>query len=302
VIVHVVRSFPALALAAEARQARQPVTKILDLPSGRALTVEVVPLRSARPEEYQTLFVIRDETERRNTERMRRDFVSNVSHELKTPIAGLTLLAETLAVAVREDPEHAERFIDRLGTETRRLANLTSDLLTLSHLEEPEAAVEAPRARVDLARLARETAAEMEILATDKQQELSVDAPEEVILMGDRTGLQTLIRNLLDNAIRYTDPRGHVALRVHTGEDAEGRRFALLQVEDDGSGIPAADQGRIFERFYRVDKARSRETGGTGLGLSIVKHVVESHGGKVKVESTLGVGSTFTVTLPGVGI
>jgi two-component system phosphate regulon sensor histidine kinase PhoR len=298
VIVHVVRSFPALALAAEARQAREPVTKILELPSGRALTVEVVPLRSARPEEYQTLFVIRDETERRNTERMRRDFVSNVSHELKTPIAGLSLLADTLAVAVREDPERAEEFIERLGTETHRLTNLTNDLLTLAHLEEPETAVKPPRAHVDLAQLVRETATEMEPLAAAKKQALTVDAPEEVIVMGDKTGLQTLIRNLLDNAIRYTDPGGHITLRAARKQSGDGVASAVLQVQDDGAGIPAADQDRIFERFYRVDKARSRETGGTGLGLSIVRHVAEGHRGRVEVESRLGVGSTFTVTLP----
>jgi two-component system phosphate regulon sensor histidine kinase PhoR len=297
-VVHVARSFPGLALAQRAREAGAPITEILDLPAGRSLTVEVIPLRSARPEENQTLFVIRDETERRRTERMRRDFVSNVSHELKTPLAGLSLLADTLTVAVREDPEQAEQFIDRLGAETRRLTNLTNDLLTLSHLEEPQPPVKPPEARVDLARLARETAIEMEPRAAAKQQELAVDAPEEIILMGDKTGLQTLIRNLLDNAIRYTDPRGHIALRVYTREDTKGGRSAVLTVQDDGAGIPAADQDRIFERFYRVDKARSRETGGTGLGLSIVKHVAESHGGKVKVESTLGVGSTFTVSLP----
>ncbi len=297
-VVHIARSFPALALAQRAWETKEPLTEILDLPSGRSLTVEVVPLRFARPEENQTLFVIRDETERRKTERMRRDFVANVSHELKTPLAGLTLLADTLATAVREDPEQAGQFIERLGTETRRLTDLTNDLLTLSQLEERKSAPWPSAEQVDLARLARETAAAMEALAAAKQQELTVDAPEEVGLVGDQTGLRTLIRNLLDNAIRYTDPQGHIVLRVHAEEESKGRRVAVLTVQDDGSGIPAADQERIFERFYRVDKARSRETGGTGLGLSIVKHVAESHAGQVKVESTLGVGSTFTVRIP----
>ncbi len=297
-VVHVVRSFPALALAQKARGLGEPITEILDLPAGRSLTVEVVPLRSVRPEENQTLFVIRDETERRKTERMRRDFVSNVSHELKTPLAGVSLLADTLAVAMREDPEQAEQFIDRLGAETRRLTSLTEDLLTLSHLEERELTGQPAGTQADLARLARETATEMEPLAAAKQQELVVDAPQEVILGGDETGLRTLIRNLLDNAIRYTDPLGHIVVRVHAKEDTTGGHSAVLTVQDDGAGIPTADQARIFERFYRVDKARSRDTGGTGLGLSIVKHVAERHGGRVEVESALGVGSTFTVTLP----
>jgi two-component system sensor histidine kinase SenX3 len=119
-----------------------------------------------------------------------------------------------------------------------------------------------------------------------------------LVLTGDAAALSTLTRNLLDNAIRYTDEGGHITLQIQTAEDSAGRGFAMLSVQDDGMGVPAADQSRIFERFYRVDKARSRDTGGTGLGLSIVRHVAESHGGKVTLESTLGVGSTFTVTLP----
>jgi len=123
---------------------------------------------------------------------------------------------------------------------------------------------------------------------------------KRVVVNGDEVSLQTLLRNLLDNAIRYTEPGGHIQVDVRTEVEASGRAWAVLEVSDDGVGIPLADQKRIFERFYRVDKARSRQTGGTGLGLSIVKHVAELHGGKVEVKSTLGVGSTFTVRLPAV--
>jgi two-component system, OmpR family, sensor histidine kinase SenX3 len=137
------------------------------------------------------------------------------------------------------------------------------------------------------------------VQAEAKNQELSVEGADDAVVMGDESALRTLVRNLLDNAIRYTEPAGHIALAVRTEIAADGRRWVVLTVEDDGVGIPLAEQRRIFERFYRVDKARSRETGGTGLGLSIVRHVAERHGGRVEVASTVGLGSTFTVRIPG---
>jgi two-component system phosphate regulon sensor histidine kinase PhoR len=297
-MVHLARAFPGQRLAQAARAAGRPLTEVVELPDGRSLMVETVPLRPAGKEESQTLFVMRDETERRKTEAVRRDFVANASHELKTPLAGLSLLADTLAVALHDDADRAARCVDQLRSETQRLTNLTNDLLTLSRLEEIQASKGAMRDTVDLAALARDTAEELQPLAAAKQQELDVEVPDELTLTGDAAALGTLIRNLLDNAICYTDEAGHIALRVRTAEDAHGKGFAVVSVEDDGMGIPLADQTRIFERFYRVDKARSRETGGTGLGLSIVRHVAESHGGRVEVQSTVGVGSTFTVTLP----
>lgn len=297
-LVHLARAFPATQLAQAAREAGRPLAEVVDLPNSRSLTVETVPLHPAGKEHGQTLFVMRDETERRKTEAMRRDFVANASHELKTPLAGLSLLTDTLAVSLRDDPQQAAQWVERLRSETQRLNNLTNDLLTLSQLEEQPPEGPAARSTFDLATLARRTAKEMEPLAAAKHQDLQVEAPDELVLTGDKAGLGTLIRNLLDNAIRYTDDHGHVTLKLKTAEDAQGRSSAVLSVEDDGMGIPAADQARIFERFYRVDKARSRETGGTGLGLSIVRHVAESHGGRVEVHSTVGVGSTFTIRLP----
>jgi two-component system sensor histidine kinase SenX3 len=242
--------------------------------------------------------VIRDETQRRKTEAMRRDFVANASHELKTPLAGLSLLTDTLAVTFDDDREKAAQCVDRLRQETQRLTNLVSDLLTLSQLEEPQPAGVAAHAALDLATLARETTDDLRPLAEAKGHALTVEAPDELALQGDPAALGTLVRNLLDNAIRYTEKGGHITLRLQTAEDSAGHSYAVLTVQDDGPGIPDADQARIFERFYRLDNARSRDTGGTGLGLSIVKHVAESHGGRVEVESTLGVGSRFTVTLP----
>jgi two-component system, OmpR family, phosphate regulon sensor histidine kinase PhoR len=309
-LVVAARSFPSQTLAEKARKAGRPVTEVLDFPGGRSLTVEVVPLAKAGAqsagaaaaghEDAQMLFVIRDDTARRSTERMRRDFATNVSHELKTPLAGLSLLAQTLAGAVRDDPEQARKFVAQLSAEIARLTELTNDLLTLSRLEDPEVFAASAFVPVDLALLATETAAEVRPLAEAKQHELVVETPDRLLVKGDEVALRTLMRNLLENAVRYTEPGGHVALRVESHEDREGRPWAVLSVADDGVGIPLADQQRIFERFYRIDKARSRETGGTGLGLSIVRHVAERHGGRVEVQSTIGVGSTFIVHLPSV--
>lgn len=297
-LVLAARAFPARALVQKAQQAGRPITEVLELPGRRYLAVEVVPLQATGAQRGQMLFVMRDETARLATEHMRRDFATNVSHELKTPLAGLSLLAETLKHAIREDPEQADAFVNRLSAEIGRLTELANDLLTLSRIEEPETYSESGFSRTDLARLAEETAAESEAQADAKNQELSVEVADHAVVMGDESALRTLVRNLLDNAIRYTEPAGHIALAVRTEIAADEGRWVVLTVKDDGVGIPLAEQGRIFERFYRVDKARSRETGGTGLGLSIVRHVAEWHGGRVEVASTVGLGSTFTVRIP----
>jgi len=298
--VFAARAFPARTLSQKAQQTGRAITEVIELSGGRSVAVEIVPLPSSDPGGAQTLFVMRDETARRAVERMRRDFATNVSHELKTPLAGLSLLAETLAHAVTEDPEEAKRFVDRLAAEIERLKVLTTDLLTLSRLEEPDAGALADFGPVDMSRLAAEVATEAEPLAAGKSQEIARDLPEKAMVLGDEIALRTLVRNLLDNAVRYTDPGGHIHLGIRTESGAADGDWIVLSVRDDGVGIPQADQQRVFERFYRVDKARSRETGGTGLGLSIVRHVTERHGGKVEVASTLGVGSTFTVRIPAV--
>ena len=297
-LVVLARAFPDRALAERARRAGGPITDVVELPGRRFVAVEVIPLHLMGGRQGQTLYVLRDETARLAIDRIRRDFATNVSHELKTPLAGLSLLAGTLKHALREDPEQAAVFVDHLSAEIGRLTDLANDLLTLSRLEEPGSEVENAFALTDLARLARETAGELLPLAQAKHQELTVDAPADAPVVGDEIALCTLIRNLLDNAIRYTEPGGHIAVRVRVDTDPSGRTWAVLAVQDDGFGIPEADRSRIFERFYRVDKARSRQTGGTGLGLSIVRHVAERHGGKVEVVSTLGSGSTFTVRIP----
>jgi two-component system phosphate regulon sensor histidine kinase PhoR len=298
-VVVAARAFPAQMLAEKAATSNQPITEVVELANGSSLTVEVVPLHGlANSAPGSTLFVIRDETVRRATERMRRDFATNVSHELKTPLAGLSLLAQTLAGIVREDPEQAARFVAQLSAEIGRLSELTSDLLTLSRLEETEGELRGPFEPVDLSQAVVTVAEEIRGLAENKQHELTLDVAPGVKVMGDEVALRTLVRNLLDNAVRYTEPGGHIGVTLATETGKGGSTWAMLKIADDGVGIPLADKQRIFERFYRVDKARSRETGGTGLGLSIVRHVAQRHGGSVEVQSTLGVGSTFTVRLP----
>ncbi len=221
---------------------------------------------------------------------VRRDFVANVSHELKTPLAAIRGLAETLRDGALADPEAATRFLGRILEQCARLQALLEDLLTLSRLESPAGAMEPePVALGDLARRAREVIAPA---AAERGVTLEVEATE-LILPGDADALERLLLNLLDNAVKYNRPGGRVRLELRR-EGAE----VIVEVRDSGIGISAEHLPRLFERFYRVDRARSRGEGGTGLGLAIVKHVAQLHGGRVEVESEPGVGSTFRVHLP----
>jgi two-component system, OmpR family, phosphate regulon sensor histidine kinase PhoR len=241
------------------------------------------------PPEGNVLLVLRDVTEARRIEAVRRDFAANASHELKTPAASLQALAETISRAAREDPEEVPRFAGQLENEAGRMARMVSDLLDLSRLEgEPGA-----RDEVRFDRLATAEAERHRETAEAGGLELLVDATLPVKVNGSGRDLALMVRNLVENALHYTRPGGRVEVSV--GVDGA---LATLEVADTGIGIPARHLSRVFERFYRVDRARSRETGGTGLGLSIVKHVAESHGGTVEVRSRLGEGSIFTVRLP----
>jgi two-component system, OmpR family, phosphate regulon sensor histidine kinase PhoR len=243
-----------------------------------------VPLRT--PDEI--LMVLRDVTAARRVEAMRRDFVADASHELKTPAASIQASAETLQRAVRDDPKAAARFADRLRRDAIRLSRIVSDLLDLSRLEAERPVLEP--IRLDL--VVAEEVDRIRPHAVEASVELAARI-EVVTVGGSSKDLALLVRNLLDNAIRYTPPGGKVRLELR----AEGDR-AILAVSDTGIGIPSRDLPRIFERFYRVDRARSRERGGTGLGLSIARHVVERYGGTITAQSELGRGSTFRVALP----
>jgi two-component system phosphate regulon sensor histidine kinase PhoR len=238
--------------------------------------------------------VARDTTELRRLIEIRRDFVANVSHELKTPLAAIRGYAETLRDGALEEPETAARFTGRILRQCRRLQALLDDLLTLSRLESLE--LPPQREPVDLNLLVARTLDLVSSAAREKQVELRFEPGPLEPVAGDPDGIERMIVNLIDNALKYNRPGGEVRVRL-AARDGE----ALIEVADTGIGIPQEAIPRIFERFYRVDKGRSREEGGTGLGLAIVKHVAQAHGGQVEVESRIGRGSTFRVRLPVAG-
>ena len=225
--------------------------------------------------------------------RIRRQFVANASHELKSPVASLQALAEAIGEAARDDPETAIKFAAKLTSETERLSRLIADLLDLSKLEDP---INVAARDTNLTAVGRRQLAEIRAAAQAKDLSIVERLDSEVLVRGDEQQLGLMLRNLLDNAVKYTPDGGVVSVEIFSdGSDAVAR------VSDTGIGIPLNAQSRVFERFFRVDKDRSRSSGGTGLGLSIVKHVVELHGGYLGLESQLGEGSTFTVRLPSLG-
>jgi two-component system, OmpR family, sensor histidine kinase SenX3 len=244
---------------------------------------------AARMPDGQALLVLRDVTQARRLEAVRRDFVANASHELKTPVASIQALAETMRDSWEEDPGAIPVFAEQLRGEVDRLGRIVSDLLDLSRLEGGPGRIEP--VRLDL--IARDEAERMGDRARGAHLALEVATPEALLVAGSERDLRLLVRNLIENALQYTGSKGRV--EVATGSE-DGQ--AVLRVSDTGIGIPARERDRVFERFYRVDRARSRDTGGTGLGLSIVRHVAENHGGTVTVDSQLGRGSTFTLRLP----
>jgi two-component system phosphate regulon sensor histidine kinase PhoR len=261
---------------------------ILVFPEYRTLALRAFPLADRGPT-GRIVVTLTDITQRRRLEVLRRDFVANASHELKTPVAAVRVLAETLLTALPDDPDAGRRFAERIGREAERLDALVRDLLDLSRVERGTLDVEP----VDLVGLAKEVVGGYADRAEERRIKLRSELQPNVAMRGDRAQLGLLLSNLVDNAVRYTPARGTVCVRLDAGESR-----AVLQVTDTGEGIPESELPRVFERFYRVDKARARQTGGTGLGLAIVRHVAESHGGAVKVDSELGRGTTFTVTLP----
>ena len=232
--------------------------------------------------------LVDDVSELRRLEAVRRDFVANLSHELKTPLGALSLLAETLDG--EEDPEVVARLTARVGAEATRFARIVDDLLDLSRIE---AGGMGPLVPVPLSALIEEAVEGFLAQAAARDIVLKV-APldRDLLVLANRRDAVSAIANLVDNAIKYSEPGG----TVWVGEERRGARACVL-VRDEGIGISGRDQERIFERFYRVDRARSRSTGGTGLGLAIVRHVAAYHGGEVSVQSVEGEGSTFTLCL-----
>jgi two-component system phosphate regulon sensor histidine kinase PhoR len=249
-------------------------------------------VRAAPLGESGAVVVVLDITEIRRLERVRRDFVANVSHELRTPLTAIQGFAETLLRGALDEPENNRRFVEIIREHASRLGRLTEDLLKLSQIESGTMELELHPVSV---RAVVDPCADAARLRTEeKRQSFAIDVPDPPpLVLADTLALQDVLRNLLDNAIQYTPEGGHIRIR------ASGGQKARISVEDDGIGIPAASHDRIFERFYRVDAARSRKVGGTGLGLAIAKHLMEAMGGRIELESTLGKGSRFTVVLPG---
>lgn len=269
----------------EARTGRS-VRREIDLfgPPAQSFLVAAYPVADGEG----ALALVEDRSLERRTETVRRDFVANISHELKTPIGALGLLAET----IRDEPDLdvVERLSSRMISEADRASRTVDDLLELSRIEFGD---DAEMAEVTLAEVVGEAVGRIASAAEHADIALRVEADPLVRVLGDRRQLVSAVFNLLDNAVKYSAEGGEVVVRA----GADGG-IARLEVSDDGVGIPRRDLDRVFERFYRVDRARSRGTGGTGLGLAIVRHVASNHGGEVSVESTEGVGSTFTLTIP----
>lgn len=231
-----------------------------------------------------------DQTEARRVDAVRRDFIANVSHELKTPIGAVSLLAEAVT-EFADDPEAVARFGSKMQRESTRLTQLVKEIIDLSRVQDHE--VPASPERVPVARVVEEAVDRARTVADGKNIELSVLHGGDWYIEGSFELLVNAVRNLVDNAIHYSNE----GTRVGVGAKLEDERVAIA-VTDQGIGLSTEDTERVFERFYRVDPARSRMTGGTGLGLSIVKHIVATHGGEVRVWSRLGQGSTFTILLP----
>jgi two-component system sensor histidine kinase SenX3 len=297
-------AIPALGdLVREATDAGEPRTLMMDMADvvavrrggeSWAVQVRAVPL-SEENRVASVVLLLTDVTETRRLESVRRDFVANVSHELKTPVGALTLLAEAVQEAA-DDPEAVQRFAHRMQREGARLGRLVQELIELSRLQGAEALPGTDMVRVDT--IVSE-AVDRCRLASEQSKIAVVDrCLPGLWVRGNETQLVTAVANLVHNAVAYSSPHTRVSVtaRAMTGDD--GSEWAEIAVSDQGIGIAEADLDRVFERFYRVDQARSRATGGTGLGLAIVKHIATNHGGVVSVWSAEDAGSTFTVRLP----
>ena len=291
-VLEVVRQPEIDDLLREAMHQRDPVVRDVAIRGGggRTLLAHAVRFPTEGPP-AGTLAVFHDVTEARRVDRIRRDFIANASHELRTPLTSIQGYAEALSSNKLPEADR-RRSLDTIQRNVTRMRDLIDDLMELSRIEHEGRRLE--RGRVDLARLARELLADQQKRIAGAGLEASIQVVGNTIASCDRAGALHVLENLLTNAIRYTDAGGRITIRI----EAKDSRVEVT-VEDTGIGIPDEARERIFERFYRVDAARSRAVGSTGLGLSIVRHLVQSMGGTIRVESELGVGSRFILALPG---
>jgi len=252
----------------------------------REITVTIIPLT----ENELVLVLLRDESEAQRVHDVRRDFVANISHELKTPIGALSLLSEAV-LGAKDDSEAVTRFASRMQVEAKRLTDLVQEIIQLSRVQDSDPLNEAQI--LSASDIIKEALDQGRTTADSRQITLTFQESKDAFILGDRDQLTMAIHNLIENAVNYSPAETKVA--VSTSIENE---IITISVADQGIGIPEAEVERIFERFYRVDPARSRETGGTGLGLSIVKHIITKHGGEISVWSSENVGSTFSIRLP----
>jgi two-component system phosphate regulon sensor histidine kinase PhoR len=272
---------------------REPVEDDLVLHGIRDRTIRLrgTALRDASGE-GGAVIVLNDVTDMQRLENVRRDFVANVSHELKTPVASIKGFVETLLDGAADDPADNRRFLEIVARQADRLAAIIEDLLALSRIEQSEGSGTLPMEPQPLLAILAAAAEDCRPRAIERSIQLDVECPPDLTATVNGPLLEQAVINLVDNAIKYSEPGKTVWMSAaHDGG-------CLIRVRDEGCGIAAEHLPRLFERFYRVDKARSRQQGGTGLGLAIVKHIVQAHGGTVAVESTPGVGTTFTLRLP----
>jgi two-component system phosphate regulon sensor histidine kinase PhoR len=292
---------PELAQAiAMALASGNPATTNLSLPVpvARDLVAQAIPLDPPLADGGRLLVLLSDRSRERAVERTRADFVANASHELRTPLASLIGFIETLRGPAADDPAAQQRFLQIMAEQSDRMRRLIDDLLGLSRIEVSEH--QAPAGRADVAAVARSEAEALAPILAARKAHLALDLAEEAIAEpADADQVAQVVRNLLDNAIRHGRQGGEVRLSVTRAPGREGRPGVAVAVTDDGPGIPREHIPRLTERFYRVDRARSRNAGGTGLGLAIVKHIVNRHRGTLAIESEEGVGATFRVWLPG---
>lgn len=293
-ILRVIRNYELEKLLNQALETGRSVQKQLQIltPEPRVFRVHVTPLQNSGVDRGGVVALLRDITERKRLEEMRSEFVANVSHELRTPLTSIRGFAETLLDGALEDPKVARQFLEIINTETERLSRLIDELLNLSKIEDRKSVPN--RQPLEIEELIEQVVAILQPRSQEKNITIKVDLPENLpVVQGDSDMLSQVLINLIDNAVSYTQPGGEIRIGAAAGQDE-----LKVDVQDNGIGIPPESLSRVFERFYRVDKARSREQGGTGLGLSIVKHIIDAHRGSVQVESKVGKGSTFSFVLP----
>jgi two-component system, OmpR family, sensor histidine kinase SenX3 len=283
-----------LELVRTVRRDRTVATSDLELSSGFGAPASYFTVKVAPLGDDLILVLADDQTAHRRTEQIRRDFVANVSHELKTPIGAISLLAEAVQEGA-DDPEAVRRFASRMGVESVRLTDLVAQIIDLSQLQGDNPLVDPEVVQVD--DVISDAVDRRRVDAEQRQVTLTIAGSTGSQVLGSARQLGVAVGNLVENAVVYSDPGARVVVGAHIRSRGEDD-YVEISVSDNGIGIPAAEHERIFERFYRVDYARSRANGGTGLGLSIVKHIAAMHGGDVSVWSQVGRGSTFTIKIP----